>query len=281
MTRRRALGFGMWMLAMAAAAQAQVPATPAALAVTETTATPYAWRGQESEVEEYLKSARIERFTDVPVGVTKPRRGYFADGGLVHSMCWKPIVTSRGSRPENYRSEIAAYRLSRLLGLDVVPPAVQRSIGGDYGAVIYWIDNVRPWDPAAPPARAGAKWSAQTARMMMFDLLIANIDRNRGNLLVDDDGNLYLIDHSRAFGTGKGFGTVRPPQQFDRQLWQRMASLTRADFDAAVGQWLDKTQIDAMLARRDAMRVHIDRQVQAQGETATFLPASQQLRASR
>ena len=35
--------------------------------------------------------------------------------------------------------------------------------------------------------------------MKMFDLLIANIDRNQGNLIYDSDWHLFLIDHSRAF----------------------------------------------------------------------------------
>ena len=39
--------------------------------------------------------------------------------------------------------------------------------------------------------------------MKMFDNFICNKDRNAGNLLVDDDWNLYLIDHSRAFITDK------------------------------------------------------------------------------
>ena len=35
--------------------------------------------------------------------------------------------------------------------------------------------------------------------MKMLDLLIANVDRNQGNLLYDPDWHLLLIDHSRAF----------------------------------------------------------------------------------
>lgn len=280
MLQRRVLGIAVWMLAVGAAAQAQVTVPASTVAAPETTPAPYAWRGQEAEIEAYLGSAKVVRFTDLPVGITKPRRGYFEDGGPVRSMCWKPIAPSRGSRPESYRSEIAAYRLSRLLGLDLVPPAVQRSIGGEYGAAIYWVDGVRPWNRVTP-TRAGAKWSRQTAQMMMFDLLIANIDRNQGNLLIDEDGNLYLIDHSRAFGKQKSFGSVRPPQQFDRHLWERMAALTREEVEAAVGPWLDRGQIDALMARRDAMRTYIAQQVAARGEHVTFLPTTPQYRASR
>ena len=59
--------------------------------------------------------------------------------------------------------------------------------------------------------------------MKMFDNLIHNPDRNAGNLIVDDDWNLYLIDHSRAFITEKKlpFTMVR----IDAELWDKMLAL--------------------------------------------------------
>ena len=35
--------------------------------------------------------------------------------------------------------------------------------------------------------------------MRVFDELIANTDRNLGNMLIDRQWKLWLIDHSRAF----------------------------------------------------------------------------------
>jgi hypothetical protein len=245
-----------------------VPAAPSALA-----SVPYAWRGHEAEIEAFLRTAPIERFKDIPVGITKPRRGYFAPGGPVGSMAWKPIMPGMlHGKMESYRSEIAAYLLSRHLGLHMVPPVVERRIGGVAGAAVYWIDGVRPWNPSEPPKVSGARWSRQTSRMLMFDQLIANIDRNQGNLLYDDEGRLYLIDHSRAFVVQPGLGTLKPPQQFDRELWKRMAALTREDLDAVLKPWVDGNQIASLLKRRDEMQKHIDRQVQKRGEAVTFLP---------
>ena len=252
---------------------------PAAATVTATAAVsdvpaPYAWRGHEAEIEAFLRSEPVVRWKDIPVGITKPRRGFFAPGGLATSFAWKPLPTGvMHGKMESYKSEIAAYLLSRHLGMDVVPPVVERQIGAAKGAAVYWIDGVRPWNPSEPPKAAGARWSRQTSRMLMFDQLIANIDRNQGNLLHDDAGYVYLIDHSRAFGTNPTLGTVKPPSQFDRALWLRMAALTRADLTGALNPWLTGVQIDALLARRDAMRRHIERQVKERGEQITFLPA--------
>jgi hypothetical protein len=243
---------------------------------------PYTWRGREREIEEFLRTAPITRMTDIPVGITKPQRAYFAPGGLAGSMAWKPLGDQLlHGKMESYRSEIAAYLMSRHLGLELVPPVVEREIKGARGAAVYWIDGVRPWDPKTPPKVSGANWARQMSRMLMFDQLIANIDRNQGNLLYNDGGHIFLIDHSRAFTSKPDLSGLHGPGQFDRELWARMAALTRDDLDRVVGEWLRPAQIEALLERRDAMARHIERQVRERGERATFLPrASQPVAAS-
>lgn len=236
-------------------------------------ADPYTWRGREREIEEFLRTAPITHFKDIPVGITKPQRGYFAPGGIASSMAWKPLREQvLNGTMESYRSEIAAYLLSRHLNLDMVPPVVERKIKGAKGAVVFWIDGVRPWDPSSPPKMPGANWSRQTSRMYMFDQLVANIDRNQGNLLYDDAGHVFLIDHSRAFTSKPDLRGLATPTQFDQALWTRMAALTRADLDAVLGPWLNSLQVECVLKRRDAMARHVARLVRERGEAAVFLP---------
>ena len=82
--------------------------------------------------------------------------------------------------------------------------------------------------------------------MKMFDNLIGNIDRNAGNLLVDDDWNLYLIDHSRAFVTETKLRVEMA--RIDREIWERMLALDEPDLTTALGEWLDRGAIRAMLS---------------------------------
>ena len=44
----------------------------------------------------------------------------------------------------------------------------------------------------------------------LFDQLIYNTDRNLGNLLIDKDWRLWMIDHTRAFKT---FTEPEEPQE--------------------------------------------------------------------
>lgn len=282
MQTRRLARTSLTALALIGAVSAPVWAQAPATALTNTAAiaeaapaipVPYSWRGQEASVEDYLRTADVVRWKDIPVGITKPRRGYFGPGGLATSFAWKALPPGlMHGKMESYKSEIAAYLLSRHLGMDVVPPVVERQIGQVKGAAVFWIEGVRPWDPAKPPKAAGARWSRQTSRMQMFDQLIANIDRNQGNLLYDAAGHLYLIDHSRAFTPQRHLSGLKGPQQYERALWTRIAALTREDVETAVGPWLTSLQVEALLSRRDEMAKQVERQVRERGEQVVFLP---------
>jgi len=234
------------------------------------------WVGREAEIEAFLGSAPVVRVEDIPIGITKPRRAYFEDGSLVGSMAWKVLTQKPGQRrrgyEESHKAEIAAYRLSRLLGMHMVPPVVERRLKGETGAAVMWIENVRRWDVHNPPKTAMRNWSRQVSRMKLFDQLTANIDRNQGNLLHDGDGHLFLIDHSRAFTARTVIRGIEGPSQVDRVLWSRIDALTREDLEAAVGDVLTSTQINAILKRRDLMRKQIDELVRTRGDAIAFLP---------
>ena len=83
-------------------------------------------------------------WTKVPIGVTKPERGFFAPGGLAASAAVKHLpMGQRAGFWEAYKSEIAAYQLDRLLGLDMVPPTVERRVGGDLASVQLWVEGCK------------------------------------------------------------------------------------------------------------------------------------------
>src|SRR5918996_3427192 len=178
------------------------------------------WAGHEAEIEHLLANGKVAKMEAVPIGVTKPQRATLEDAPM--RFAWKPLTPgySKGFM-ESYKAEIAAYKLDRLLGLNMVPPIVERSINGKNGAAVYWVENVRGWSVEKPPQGPEPKWSLQLTRMKMFDLLIANIDRNQGNLIYDSDWHLFLIDHSRAFTDRKSLDGMAAPILVDKPLWDR------------------------------------------------------------
>jgi hypothetical protein len=254
------------LAALAAAAPgARQPAAPPADACART------WIGHEAEYEAYLRTAKIEKIEDIPLGVTKPQRAFLAPGGPFNSMAWKPLRPGLYDGAwESYKSEIAAYELDKLLELHMTPPAVERQVDGVYGAAIMWIAPVTMWRDLKREKRpTGNRWTFQIIRQRMFDNLIGNIDRNQGNLLIDGDGHLCLIDASRAFTSNKNL--VAEIEKVDALQWGRISALTEESLSAAVGAWLDQGQIRAMLERRAKIKEEIDTLVAKHGASKVFV----------
>ena len=270
--RLRALALASLLSATLSAQQApappsqeSVPGAPIAVAGSR------AWVGHEAEVEEYLKTAKVVKLTDLPVGVTKPRRAYFAPGGPASSIVFKPLMPSRKTGFwESYRSEIAAYELDKLLGLGMVPPTVERKIDGELGSAQFWVEHctlLRERDTSKAPDMGA--WNRQVYRQRVWDNLVGNIDRNQGNLLVDQGWNLILIDHSRAFTA-----TMQMPfpmRKIDRDLYARLKALDEITLKDRLGKLLfDGPR--PLLKRRDKIVENFEKLIAQYGEAGVLIP---------
>ncbi|HEV3486795.1 MAG TPA: hypothetical protein VG106_15395 [Vicinamibacterales bacterium] len=231
------------------------------------------WVGREPEIEAYLKTAKVAKMTETPVGVTKPSKALLEPGGPVAAMAWKPLAPRmRGGYWESYKSEIAAYQLDKLLQLEMVPPKVERTLRGDVGVAVMWASPAASFRErgGVPPPPSGQipQWTRQLVRAKMFDNLIANIDPNLGNWLVDPDGHIILIDHSRAFTTTKRL--VHELNNVDQALWERMQALDEAALTTALGGWIGKHEIRAILERRERLGKAIGRLIASKGQSVVM-----------
>ncbi len=262
---------GVLLALLATAPHARVGASGQTVAAAPTVACSLVWVGNEDAIEKFLVEGKVLKMEAVPVGVTKPQRATLEPGGPAARFAWKQLTPgySKGFM-ESYKAEIAAYKFDRMLDLRMVPPIVERVIDGRNGAAVMWIENTRGWSVERPPQGPEPKWSIQITRMKMFDLLIANIDRNQGNLIYDDDWHLFLIDHSRAFIDRKDLKGMAPLGRVDRQLWARMAALTPGDLDQGLGEWVGAREKKAILLRRDKMAEQIKQMVAKRGESVFY-----------
>jgi hypothetical protein len=230
------------------------------------------WHGRTAEIEQCLTEANVARLEDVPIGVTKPRRAMLEPGACARAFAWKPLQPGNYSGYwESYKSEVAAYELDKALELNMVPTTVERKVNGLTGAAILWLYGVRSWEQVLPLPKPPS-WGAQIVRMKMFDSLIGNGDRNKGNMLIDQAWNLYLIDHSRAFVPDRRLPQASVFQNVDRALWERMLALDETTLSDRLGKWIERRQIQAIVQRRDAMKKHIDGLVAKQGQKVFFAP---------
>jgi hypothetical protein len=228
------------------------------------------WLGREPVIEAQLRTATVTRIEDVGTGVTRPRRAFLNPVDPVASIAWKVLPEGRrGGYWESYKSEIAAYELDKLLGMRMVPPAVERQIEGETGAAVMWLDSPRSVKETGGQVPSGVEWGSAVRRMLMFDDLIGNPDRNAGNILLGIPGELILIDHSRAFVTDTKL--PRALQRVDRDLWDRMQALTPDQVRRALGPWLGGKAIEALFERRRRMIKAVDALVAKKGRAAVII----------
>jgi hypothetical protein len=258
--------FGATLMAQAPAAPKaeSVPGVPIAVEGSKV------WVGREAEFEAFLKQATVDHIDNVPVGVTKPRRAFVVPGGPAGSFVFKALQPGRkGGFWESYRSEIAAYELDKVLGMGMVPPTVERKLKGETGSAQLWVEHcslLRDNDTSKAPD-LGA-WNKQVFRQRVWDNLTANIDRNQGNLLMDQAWNLILIDHSRAFTASMTMPF--PMTKIDREFYYKLKALDEATIKDRLGKWLFDGP-KPLLKRRDKIIEHFDKLLALYGEPGVFV----------
>jgi len=221
----------------------------------------------DAEVMDLLRSGEIIETVEIPIGINGIDRLLIEkDGMRIHGGFREVDLERKDHRVGNeffllfrdsYIFECAAYEIAKLLGLTNVPPTVVRKVDGVDGSLQVWVEGVYESINDAHPAKP-LEWSRQLGTMKLFDALVYNIDRNPGNLLVDHEFRLWLIDHTRAFQV------KAKPFELDKvinvraDVWDKLRALDEAQVAAAAGPFLTTRQISMLMERRDALVVHIN-----------------------
>jgi len=257
-------GLLVWTLACSTAAlHGQTPAS-------ESAASARTWIGHEARIEAHLKNAEAVRLEDIGTGVTKPRRAYLRPADPFGSLVWKVLPPGRPAGYwESYKSEIAAYELDKLLNLRMIPPAVERQINGEIGAAVMWVEGPRSVKQMGGKVPSGPVWGKALRKMLLFDNLIGNPDRNAGNIMVGPPGELILIDHSRAFVTGRDL--PNKVERVDAELWEAVMALTRDDLARVLRPWIEDAAIDAIVTRRTRMAAEVEKLVAKKGRALVIV----------
>jgi hypothetical protein len=277
-TRRVAL------LTLLAMAWGVVPCSAQAAAIiTQPVLTP-------QEMEDFLLHAPIVATKQKALkGVTDARRVTLSDGRTTHDAQIQDVDIQKAffnggpkysevNFRDTYRYNVAAYRLSRLLGLEEVPTSVLRKVDGKPAAVTWWIDDVAGDEVARLKKKIVSPNPLRTVNytfiLRVFDELIQNRDRNGGNLLWTGDWKMWMIDHTRAFRLQPTLLNPQTLQRCERALLDRMRGLTAAAVTEAMGDALLKVEIDALMARRDALVKLFDDRIAQNGESVVLYTLS-------
>ena len=236
-------------------------------------------------METFLLKAKIISTRETDKGITNSQQATLSDGQITHDAHIQTVNISQtmfqpAKGPpqvafrDTYRYNIAAYRLSLLLGLDNVPMSVQRSFRGVDGAFTWWVDEVLMDDATrlkgTPSHWKSTRTAGQIHVMRVFDALIANTDRNVGNVLWTIDGKMWMIDHTRAFRPDTTLKAPQILQRCERNLLKAMRELSAEQLKKAMGSSLYQGEINALLERRDVIVKLFEEKIAQRGESAVL-----------
>ena len=237
----------------------------------------------DEEVMEFMRTAKVVSVREIGEGLTKPEvvmlekegiqmRAQFQSHDEKKQIAQLPTGPEMGFR-DTYLFNIAAYKLGVMLGLDNIPPSVRRKVKGKWGSLTIWLEKTmtekqrqaqKIVNPDIP------RWNLQMYRMWLFDELIANIDRNQENILIDEGWNVWMIDHTRAFRRGNKLMKPERILQFDRKLWDKILVLDEKEVKTRLKRLLSGSEVRAIFKRRDQLAKQIQKLVDERGEAQIF-----------
>lgn len=240
---------------------------------------------QRAMWEEFLLTADIIKSEPLPEGVTKPYRLYLKKGEVENTAVWKNPDGIFNGVYDSWKHEIAAYRLDKLLELNLIPVYVERKFAPPNqkkavpGSLSLWADhrtNLLKMAKAGEDFPASALESSDRMKLItrVWDCLIANMDRTQQNIFVTDDWRVILIDHSRSFQSDDPFdkqlmfgvnGIFKLPDgrpflfnDVPREFVEKIRVLDAAAIKKAVGPYLTNKEIKAIIARIPLILKEID-----------------------
>jgi len=235
-------------------------------------------------VEEFLRTAEIVSRERVGAGINNPYKVLLEKDGIRMHAIFRDVHVERSQMPlsdgkislffrDDAIFECAAYELAKLLGLDTVPPAVGRKIRGQQGTLQAWVENVTTQkalrETTDVPPSGGInrwRWIMQRQNIYIFDNLIYNEDRNLGNILIEPDWKLWMIDHTRAFRRWKQLLNPDQIQFAERSLWEKLQALDETVVRAKLKDFLKPVEINGLIERKGLLVDHIQKLIDERGE---------------
>jgi hypothetical protein len=235
----------------------------------------------KEQIKQFLLTAKVVDSKESKKGVTNTWRLTLSDGTLTHDASFESIdkrrVTAEFSNGQaevnfvdSYKYNIAAYALAELLGLDdMLPVYVERKWQGDAGSLSWWLpvkmDEMERVKKKIPVKDIGA-WNKQMYRIQVFDELVYDTDPNLTNVLIGEDWKLWRIDFTRAFRISEDLRNPKGLVRCERQLLEKLRTLDGNEVTAKTTHYLTKTEVKAVMARRDKIVAFLEKLISEKGE---------------
>ncbi len=196
---------------------------------------------------------------------------------------YRGLIQWLGDKVARYRHEVAAYRIDWLLNLNYVPITKEVHLADGVGSLQYFVEpatQARFMNHSHNP-KTSSRWAKHRGRALedgnirLLDWIISNADRNVDNYLLQDDGQVILIDHSFSFfyktpntPTAAGFEKMIP----SRRVYYALLYCTDHPevIEKELFHWVSKWDLHLVKARIQYATRTLQKLIQKKGEDVVF-----------
>lgn len=154
---------------------------------------------------------------------------------------------------DSYQYELAAYSLSKMLSLTIIPPMVPKQIDGVSGSLQIFMENCinendfisREQNPPAPDQYKRAK-----AVVQIFELLVADeCNDAQDTLILPETFKICRIDFSEAFKPDPALSSGCAVSSCSRTLYEALKKLKKEELAEKLGVYLNEEEREGLWLR--------------------------------
>lgn len=223
------------------------------------------------EMEIFLRTAEITGRGPGPGGRTDAWRLSLTAADVTRPALFRYIDRRRPDPlADSFRYDLAAYALSKYLGLTFVPPIVERSVENVPGAMQAFVPSARsigdmrerriqPPDPEV--------FEHDLSDLTVFQALVFDDCRNeKDTLLGGDDGRVYRVDFSESFAPQTGDAPGCNISRCSSLLFRRLLAWEDKTVSTYLSRYLADDEIAALNTRRSLIVRRIRMLIKTNGE---------------
>jgi hypothetical protein len=231
-----------------------------------------------AEAEAFLRAAAVaEVEKDVQAGRTLPWLVTLEKDGIRARAVFKYVHRPRPHPlAHSYRYELAAYELSKILELEIVPPTVERTVLDAPGALQLFAENcISEHDLVrsglTPPDPQFLRDSLDTVRL--FEALSgASCGSLDDTLIHKDTWKACRVDLAEAFPPNPALPEDCSITRCPRRLYDRLLRMEPASTKERLKAWLSGAEIEALCGRKGQIIADLKKLIESQGEAAVLFP---------
>ena len=232
---------------------------------------------KRKEMENYLRTAKIISVEkDESKGRTAPWRIRLDDGKIKRQGHFKYVNRPRPSLlADSYKYDVAAYKLDKLLDLNIVPPLVEREIEGTKGSLQLFLkgiitENDRKMRKITPPDPEAFQNTLELINV--FENLVYDEDcfDPEDTLINMENWKVWRVDFGMAFSPTPELMPSCKISRCSKKLYQNLIKLDNGAVKAALKPYLNDNEIEALLKRKNIIIEKIQQLIKKKGEKSVL-----------